>query len=116
MVRGKKKRALLGIPNAWAPPTFFWTQRAHEKMRRYRLTEARVKRIIRHPRRVEEGILAGAVACMQPAGGAQYSEIWTMYVVSENQIRVITAWRYPGKSPARDPVPAAIMQEVSHLL
>ncbi len=98
------------------------------KMRRYRLTELRIKRIIRYPVRVEEGILEGAIACMQPAGGKQYSEIWAMYVITSpklktqsskqkgKQIKVITAWRYPGKSPARDPIPADILKEIRLLI
>ena len=52
------------------------------KMNHYRLTESRVKRIIRHPARVEEGILEGAIAAMQPAEGKKYSEIWVMYVLA----------------------------------
>ena len=63
------------------PEKYLWTSHSRVKMNYYRLTESRVKRIIRHPVRVEEGILEGAIACMQPADGKQYSEIWTMYVV-----------------------------------
>ena len=84
-------------------------------MRHYRLTEARVKRIIRHPARTEEGIIEGAVACMQPTEGKNYSEIWVLYVLSggkDKQIKVISTWRYPGKSPERDPIPPAILREI----
>lgn len=104
---------------------FVWTRHTEEKMRYYRLTESRIKRIIRHPARVEEGILAGAIACMQPAGGKNYSEIWTMYILVReggsrflggSQIKIITAWRYPGKSPARNPIPAKILREVKSIL
>ncbi|MBI3420435.1 MAG: hypothetical protein HY006_00035 [Candidatus Sungbacteria bacterium] len=93
-----------------------WTRHAKEKMRYYRLIESRVKRIVRHPTRIEEGILEGAIACMQPAGGKAYAEIWAMYVVAAQQIRIITAWRYPGKSPERDPVPAEVLREIRNLL
>ena len=88
-------------------------------MRHYRLTEARVKRIIRYPVRQEEGIIDGAVASMQPAEGKNYSEIWTLYVLSgtaKKQIKIISAWRYPGKSPERDPIPADILREIRTLL
>ena len=106
---------------------YLWTRHAHEKMRFYRLTESRIKRIIRHPTRLEEGILEGAVACMQVAEGKNYSEIWTMYVLTANrgpqlarhkdkQIKIITAWRYPGKSPERDPVPPEVLREVRKIL
>ena len=111
----------------WKKPrigdTYLWTEHSRMKMRHYRLTESRVKRIIRHPARIEEGVLEHAIAAMQPAEGKNYSEIWTMFVLkkTENrnqkpQIRVITAWRYPGKSPARDPVPTTILKEVRGIL
>ena len=99
---------------------YLLTFHVRDKMRYYRLTEGRIKRIIRHPARVEEGILEGAMACMQPAGGKQYSEIWAMYLVpkinGEKRIKIITAWRYPGKSPARDPIPKRVLQEVRAIL
>ena len=103
---------------------FLWTNHARDKMRYYRLTESRLKRIIRHPARTEEAVLEGAVACMQLSEGKKYSEIWVMYVIinlkrkaiNAKQIKIITAWRYPGKSPARDPIPAEILREVKNIL
>lgn len=107
------------------------------KMRHYRLTEARIKRIIRYPARVEEGIFPGAIACMSPADGRPYSEIWTFYTLAsigkreggimrsasrtigsgkEKKIKVISAWRYPGKSPARDPIPQDVLREIRGLV
>ena len=88
-------------------------------MRYYRLTEARIKRIIRYPARVEEGIFEHAVAAMQTAEGKNYSEIWTLYVVAggkKKQIKIISAWRYPGKSPARNPIPPDILREIRSIL
>ncbi len=100
--------------------TYIWTHHAHDKMRHYRLTESRIKRIIRHPTRVEEGVIEDGIACMQPAGGKTYSEIWAMYVLSgtsiARQIKIITCWRYPGKSPSRDPIPGAVLREIQMLL
>ena len=119
--------------------TYVWTHHAHDKMRYYRLTEARIKRIIRHPIRVEEGVIEEAIACMQPASTYvnasvdksahtnssrqsfgkvknNYSEIWVMYAVKQKQIIVITAWRYPGKSPERDPVPQKVLSEVRNII
>ena len=61
---------------------YIWTNHSKMKMRHYRLTESRIKRVIRHPTRVEEGILEGAIAAMQPAEGKKYSEIWVMYVLA----------------------------------
>ena len=102
---------------------YVWTNHARIKMRHYRLTESRVIRVLRYPARIEEGILDGAVACMQPAGGKTYSELWAMYVIgperkmkSEKQLKIITAWRYPGKSPERDPVPAEILRDIKKII
>ena len=161
----------------WREGKYIWTGHAAIKMRHYRLTPSRVKRVIRYPVRVEEGILEGAVAAMQPAGGKQYSEIWTMYTVvvwsdrgnlfrrhekipqrgiflrarsrsaalggiharetsrgpsqevaatatdflgeipaEGKKIKVITAWRYPGKAPEHDPVPQEILREIRKLI
>lgn len=101
--------------------TYVWTHHAHDKMRHYRLSEARVKRVIRHPARIEEGIVDGAIACMQPnvplnKEGKNYSEIWVMYAIKEKQIIVITAWRYPAKSQERDPVPQKVLGEVRNII
>ena len=95
---------------------YVWTHHAHQKMRHYRLTESRIKRIIRYPTRNEEGVIENGIACMQPAGGKTYSEIWAMYILSgttdTRTIKIITCWRYPGKSPSRDPIPADIVREI----
>lgn len=102
--------------------TYVWTHHAHDKMRYYRLSEARIKRIIRHPARIEEGIAEGAIACMQPSAPTatkekkNHSEIWAMYAIKQKQIIVITAWRYPGKSPERDPVPQKILSEARKII
>ncbi len=85
-------------------------------MQYYALTPNRVKRIIRAPERVEEGIIEHTVAAMQTAGTKHKTEIWTMYRPQGKQIKVITAWRYPGRSPKRNPVPDEILQEVRELL
>jgi hypothetical protein len=99
---------------------YIWTHHAHDKMRHYRLSESRIKRIIRHPSRTEEGIMENGIACMQPAGGKTYSEIWVMYMLSgtaiERKIKIITCWRYPGKSQNRDPIPSEILREISMLI
>ncbi|MEK7102550.1 MAG: hypothetical protein AAB579_02000, partial [Patescibacteria group bacterium] len=107
---------------------YVWTHHARMKLRFYRLTEARIKRIIRHPARVEEGILPRAVAAMSPADGKRYSEIWVMYVLAsargnvklqnpnDKQLKVISAWRYPGRSPARNPIPEHILREIKNIL
>ena len=99
---------------------YIWTHHSRMKMNYYRLTESRVKRIIRYPVRLEEGIFEGAIAAMSPADGKKYSEIWTLYLISKDKgskkIKIITAWRYPGKSPARDPIPPEVLREIKSLL
>lgn len=112
---------------------YSWTNHVFQKMQHYGISESRIKRIIRFPKRYEEGIAPQTVAAMQPAGTKRYQEIWVMYKLtgnrklkikglgsekfgSEKKIKVITAWRYPGKSPERDPVPEEIIKEVQTLL
>jgi len=115
---------------------YSWTLHAVEKMQFYGLSEGRIKRIIRYPKRVEEGIAPDTVAVMQPAGSKRYQELWVMYRIekpetdnkkpettpfkkwetSNARLKIITAWRYPGESPARDPIPADVIREIQRLL
>src|SRR3989338_7794304 len=56
-----------------------WTSHSRYKMRLYGLSESRVKRVIRFPKRIEEGIAPDTVAMMQPAGTEKHPyEIWVM--------------------------------------
>jgi hypothetical protein len=99
---------------------YVWTIHARLKMKYYGLSEGRIIRIIRFPARTEEGIVENTVAVMQPAGTKRYSEIWAMYKLAKRanakSIKIITAWRYPGKSPVRDPIPAEVLKEIKNLL
>ena len=46
-----------------------------------------------------------------------YSSGELIYVITdENQIKIITAWRYPGKSPKRNPIPSEILEEARSVL
>lgn len=108
-----------------------WTQHAIGKMKQYGLTAQRILRVVKNPQRVEEGIVKNTIAVMQPASTRMKnrkrtwsSEIWAMYQVkpkTKNQgpkifgsqkIRLISAWRYPGISPKRDPIPDDILREL----
>ncbi len=95
----------------------------------YRLSESRVKRVLRHPARREVGVAEDTVAGMQPAGSTKHPyEIWAMWqekVKSQKskvkskfnkpkQIIIISAWRYPGVSPIGEPPP--IPEEVWAIL
>lgn len=127
-----------------------FTRHAGFKMRQYRLSEQKVRGVIRNPKRREEGIVKDTVAVMQPispkrdAKGKETwkQEIWVMYKIANNgsriansesernempaessirysqfgirnsALRVISAWRYPGVSPKRNPVPPEILREI----
>ena len=91
----------------------------------YGLSEQRIKRVILHPDRIEEGIAPDTIACMQASGSSKNrQEIWTMYQIKNSkkqtknakQLRIISAWRYPGKSPAKNPIPPEILAEIKNLV
>ena len=104
-------------------PKIHWTNHAEQKMRFYRLSQSRVLRVLRHPERKEEGVAPRTVAAMQPAGSKKHPyEIWVMYQIENSKfkiqksklqfknqkfpkIKIISAWRYPGASPLRQPPP-----------
>ncbi|MEX2145312.1 MAG: hypothetical protein WD712_03030 [Candidatus Spechtbacterales bacterium] len=86
-------------------------------MRYYRISVSLVKRIIRHPVRVEESVVPETVACMVVAPTKRHTEVWVIYTTTkEKQIKIITAWRYPAKSPERNPIPAEILEEARSVL
>lgn len=114
---------------------YYWTNHVKDKMRYYRISESLIKRIVRFPKRIEEGIAPGTTAVMQPriVGGKTREEIWVMYVEADkksasklpapsNQLlatakkKIVTAWRYPGASPVRAqiPIPADILAELEN--
>jgi hypothetical protein len=119
-----------------------FTRHAEYKMKQYGLSPQRVRTVMRNPKRREEGIAKDTIAVMQPSSvkrkdGAETwnQEIWVMYVqqksvnkkqgtrdsasgnprylLSDNcSLRVISAWRYPGVSPAGNPIPEEILREI----
>ncbi len=99
-------------------PGLYWTDHVKKKMRQYRLSASRVKRVLRHPQRLEVGVAPDTVAGMQPAGSQKHPyEIWVMWATKRKktkqktkfdfskEITVISAWRYPGVSPVHEPPP-----------
>ena len=116
---------------------YHWTDHVKNKMRQYGLSESRIKRILRYPKRVEVGVAEDTVAGMQPAGSPKHPfEIWVMWTqnrkglmansksrlnsprpnpplqkgrekfkIGGQKITIISAWRYPGVSPLREPPP-----------
>lgn len=92
-----------------------WTKHVKEKMKFYSLSESRLRRLLLNPKRKEAGIAPGTIAVMQPAGSKKNpQEIWLMYQIKNKKLRIITAWRYPGISPIREPppVPKDIIQDL----
>ncbi len=102
-----------------------WTAHVGDKMRFYGISESLIKRIIRFPKRVEEGIAPQTVAAMQPTSNKKKpQEIWVMYrtagkprIVAGVRLpprkRIISAWRYPGVSSKDRPViPADVLQDL----
>ena len=94
---------------------YHWAQHCVRKMMFYGLTADRVKRIVRNPKRMEDGVAEGTLAAMQPSGTKQKpTEIWTMYQQKGAKKIIISAWRYPGISPVGKtiPIPADILEEL----
>ena len=99
------------------------TSHAKMKMQYYRLSEGRVRRVLHSPRRVEEGIAEDTIALMQPVSmtktvrGAEdwNQEIWVMIVETPSERRVISAWRYPGKTKPGDPLPQEVINELTDI-
>ena len=107
-----------------------WTRHVVRKMMHYRLTPARVMRVVRAPVRLEEGVAPGTLAGMQCAGTkAKPTEIWAMWreeqtkrssfdakagITAQPRRIIITAWRYPGTSPVRSkvPIPDEVLAEL----
>ncbi len=85
--------------------TLYWTAHALGKMMQYRLSEGRIKRILHSPERVETGIAPETIAVMQTQKGPKNShEIWAMVADDKVRRRVISAWRYPGKTKPRSEI------------
>lgn len=104
-----------------------WTNHVKRKMAYYGLSGDRIKRIIRNPKRCENGVAENTIAVMQPTGTKKKpTEVWAMYSFSKKTILssskgqgskrkiIITAWRYPGISKIRDqiPIPSDILAEL----
>jgi hypothetical protein len=94
-----------------------WTKHIKEKMKEYQLSERKLLRIFRNPERKEEGIAPGTVAVMQTGGRKRLYEIWLMYQIKKSKIIMISAWKYPGKSPIkRPPIPEEVLENLEEIL
>lgn len=82
-------------------------------MRQYGLSEARVKRVMHTPKRLEEGIVPKTIAMMQRAGNDKRPhEIWVMITEEKAKRKIISAWRYPGITKPGEPLPEEILKEM----
>lgn len=100
----------------------FWTKHSKAKMNQYALSEKRVLRVLRKPERKEEGIAPKTLAAMQITGTKKHpTEIWMMYQKIKTKtktqglkINIISAWRYPGRTPVgtRPIVPEDTLEEL----
>ena len=89
-----------------------WTIHAKAKMGYYRLSQSRVRAVIKTPERIEVGIAEGTIALMQPNGRRKSEhEIWVMVRDLKGERRVISAWRYPGRTIKGEPLPEEILRE-----
>lgn len=115
-----------------------WTKHAEYKMKQYGLSRQRILGVMRRPERKEVGIVPRTIAVMCPVSPKTIGdkktwrqEIWMLYqerkkpliarfgIVSDGfareldakEVRIISAWRYPGMSPKRHPIPEEILRE-----
>jgi hypothetical protein len=117
---------------------YYWTDHVRYKMKYYQLSAQKVLGVIRSPKRKEEGIVENTIAVMQPVSPKMIKnkvvwkqEIWAMYQkkiknqkskcinikkFSHNQIKIISAWRYPGISPKKNPIPNEIINDLKGYL
>ena len=94
-----------------------WTVHVQDKMRYYGISESLIKRITRFPERKEEGIAPETTAAMKPTSSKK-QEVWVMYTEVGTKKKIISAWRYPGKSPVgkKIPIPDEILQELESMV
>ena len=118
-----------------------WTKHALAKMQYYRLTQNKIKTVLRNPFRMEEGIAEKTLAVMipnklvsqnktlatkKPSSFNRWKrtfkhhkeEIWVMYQKRHGQIFIISAWRYPGESPINKPleIPPDVYDDLNSFL
>jgi hypothetical protein len=99
---------------------YIYTNHAKNKMQHYKISQSLVQRTIRFPDRVEEAIVDNLIAAMKKQQSKSHPELWVMYQPmheeGEGKLKIITAWRYPGESDERDPIPQAIQEEVRKII
>jgi hypothetical protein len=85
---------------------YFWTNHSKYKLFYYNLSPSIIRKVIRNPQRVEEGIAPNTTALMiRKDGKNNKKEIWvmiqkriTLSVKHLAKTKIISAWIYPGVS------------------
>ena len=102
---------------------YYWTSHSKSKMLQYRISEQKIKTVLKNPSRKEEGVAPKTTAVMMRADTPKKkNEIWIMYQESKldkfKKIKIISTWRYPGVSPKGNeiPVPNDILEELENLI
>jgi len=96
--------------------TLFWTKHSQEKMRFYKFSKQRVQWVLHTPKRIEEGIAPNTIAIMQVAGSQKHPyEIWVMLQETKTRRKIISAWRYPGRTKPGQPLPEEILREIGEV-
>ena|SRR3989344_8613144 len=98
---------------------FSWTQHIKGKMIFYRISEQKIKTILKSPDRKETGIALNTLAVMKRNDKLKrLEELWVMYqmIPKSGKYTMISAWRYPGKSKAgkQIPIPDEILLEIQN--
>jgi hypothetical protein len=125
VAKARARRAALQAKNSASPAVkktsgdLVFTRHSEYKMKQYGLSLQKVRGVIRRPQRREVGIVLKTVAVMQPVNPKTENgkttwkqEVWVLYKEDAGKKKIISAWRYPGISPKRDPIPEDILQEL----
>ena len=111
--------------------TYRWTSHIKGKMVFYNLSPQKILTVLKNPARKEVGIADGTLAVMKRNDTPKRKqEIWLMYSVGQRpagsklngrkslvvggKFVMISAWRYPGKSPLgkRLPISDELLNEI----
>jgi hypothetical protein len=112
---------------------FSWTVHIKNKMLYYGLSEQQIRKVLKSPDRVEEGVAEATSAAMKRRGTKKTpEELWVMFAErkkirptaginldsKKGRLIMISAWRYPGvtKPGASIPIPDDILAELAKIL
>lgn len=110
---------------------FLWTQHVKNKMLHYRISEQKIKMVLKNPSRKEEGIALKTLAVMKRNDTQKRKEeVWVMFqhansapspkgssnAKASTRTKIISTWRYPGISPRGKeiPIPEDILEELTN--